>query len=367
MVRIDHVDVTVGEFRLRDVNLDIREGEYFVVLGPTGAGKTVLLECIAGLVRPARGRVWLGGRDVTTLPPEQRQVGYLPQDYTLFPHLTVRENLGFGLMVRGRSPEIAATVDRYAQLLGIGHLLERLPARLSGGEKQRVALGRALAIDPQIMLLDEPLAALDVATRERIGDELRRIHDSTGITSLHICHNFDETLRLADRVALISQGSMVQVGTPEDILRRPNGRFAAEFVRSENILRGISDGAGAAACVRIGEVLLAVPAAPPGAVCVTIRPDDVDVLPPEAVCGAERNGFAATVERVEVRAEGYAVHTVGRLPLTAFVSRPQERQYALRPGSRVGLRLPAHCLHAFPAAADARRAAGGGAAADSVR
>lgn len=361
MVCIDHVDVTVGEFRLHDVNLDIREGEYFVVLGPTGAGKTVLLECIAGLVRPDRGRVRLGGREVTALPPEQRQVGYLPQDYALFPHLTVRENLGFGLLVRGRSGEIAAKVDRYAELLGIGHLLERLPARLSGGEKQRVALGRALAIDPEIMLLDEPLAALDVATRERIGDELRRIHDSTGITSLHICHNFDETLRLADRVALISLGRMVQVGTPEDILRRPNGLFAAEFVRSENILRGVSAGTGASASVRIGEVVLDVLAAPSGAVCVTIRPDDIDVLPIEALRRDGRNEFAATVHRVEVRADGYAVHTAGALPLTAFVSRPQERQLALRPGSQVGLRLPASCLHAFPLPADAAREERGGA------
>lgn len=350
MVRIDHVDVTVGEFQLRDVALEVREREYFVVLGPTGAGKTVLLECIAGLVWPDRGSIWLGGRDVSALPPEQRQVGYLPQDYALFPHLTVRENLAFGLMVRGRGSEIPGKVDRFAHLLGIGHLLDRLPARLSGGEKQRVALGRALAIDPQIMLLDEPLAALDVATRERIGDELRRIHDDTGITSLHICHNFDETLRLADRVALIHQGRIVQVGTPDDILRRPNGLFAAEFVRSENILRGVTEGVGAGTRIRVGDVVLAAAAAPPGAVCVTIRPDDIEVLPPEAVGGDGQNGFAATVERVEVRADGYALHTTGVLPLTAFVSRPQGRQFALGPGSRVGLRLPPACLHAFPAA-----------------
>lgn len=349
MVRIDHVDVTVGTFQLHDIVLDIADREYFVVLGPTGAGKTVLLECIAGLTPPRRGRVWLGGRDVTSLPPEQRRVGYLPQDYALFPHLTVRENLAFGLMVRGREDDIPASVERYAGLLGIGALLERLPAKLSGGEKQRVALGRALAIDPEIVLLDEPLSALDVATRERISDELRRIHDSTGMTTLHICHNFDETLRLADRVALVNQGRVVQVGTPEDLLRRPRSLFAAEFVRSENILRGHADGAAGAGRVRVGEVVLAVAQAPAGPVWVTLRPDDIEVLPPEATPAAA-NAFPATVEAVETRADGYALHTRGALALTAFVSRPQARDLAVEPGRRLALVLPPNCLNAFPAA-----------------
>jgi ABC-type Fe3+/spermidine/putrescine transport system ATPase subunit len=360
MVRIEQLKATLGEFQLQDIDLDIRDREYFVVLGPTGAGKTVLLECIAGLTWPAEGRIWLGGRDVTALPPEQRQVGYLPQDYALFPHMTVRENLGFGLLVRQRTAEIPAKIARYAELLGIGHLLDRVPARLSGGEKQRVALGRALAIDPEIMLLDEPLSALDVATRERIGDELRRIHDSTGITSLHICHNFDETLRLADRVALMHQGRIVQVGTPDDILRRPNCLFAAGFVRSENTFAGVAAAAGPLAPIRLGPttLLAAVPA--PGALFVTIRPDDVEIEPPAAVgAAAPPNRWRATVERVEVRGDGYALQTAGALPITAFVGRPQWRRGQYAAGSVVDLHLPPSVIHAFPAAGADRFGTGG--------
>jgi ABC-type Fe3+/spermidine/putrescine transport system ATPase subunit len=349
MVRIEQLNVTFGEFALADVSLDIRSREYFVVLGPTGAGKTVLLECIAGLTRPDSGRIRLGDRDVTALPPEQRRVGYLPQDYALFPHLTVRQNIGFGLMVRRRSAEIPAKIGRLAGLLGIGHLLDRLPARLSGGEKQRVALARALAIDPEIMLLDEPLSALDVATRERISDELRRIHDNTGVTSLHICHNFDETLRLADRVALLHQGRIVQVGTPDDILRRPNCRFAAEFVRAENVFEGHAEAAGRQVPVRVGPVLLHADVPAPGTVSVTFRPDDVAVAKAGGAGEAGADSLPAVVERIEVRGDGYALKTAGALAVTAFVSRPQWRELSLGPGSQVQLHLACGVVHVFGA------------------
>jgi ABC-type Fe3+/spermidine/putrescine transport system ATPase subunit len=347
MVRIEQLSVSFGEFSLADISLEVRPREYFVVLGPTGAGKTVLLECVAGLTRPDTGRVWLGEREVTALPPEQRRVGYLPQDYALFPHMTVRENIGFGLMVRRRAAEIPTKIDRFAGLLGIGHLLDRLPFRLSGGEKQRVALARALAIDPEIMLLDEPLSALDVATRERISDELRQIHDATGITSLHICHNFDETLRLADRVALMQGGRLVQVGTPEEILRRPSCLFAAEFVRSENILAGEAASAGERVPIRVGSVVLRASVSAPGPVYVTFRPDDVAVTLDEGAGQAGGDGLPATVEEIEVRGDGYALRTCGALRLTAFVSRPQWRQLGLEPGSRVRLHLADGVVHAF--------------------
>ena len=349
MVHIEQLDVTIGEFQLRDITLDIAEQEYFVVLGPTGAGKTVLLECIAGLTDPDRGSIRLGNRDVLGLPPEQRRVGYLPQDYALFPHMTVRENLGFGLMVQKRSREIPAKIERFAALLGIEHLLERLPAKLSGGEKQRVALGRALAIDPEIMLLDEPMSALDVATRERIGDELRRIHDTMGITTLHICHNFDETLRLADRVALLHAGRIVQVGTPEEIMRHPNGLFAAEFVRTENVFGGVAESAAAGTRVRMGSLTLATDATAAGRVFATVRPDDVDVEPAATATGGNENVFETTVSQVEVCGDGYMLRTCGALPLTAFVSRASNRRHQFEPGHSVRVHFPPEAVNVFTA------------------
>ncbi len=347
MVHIENLDVTLGEFRLRDIDLDIAGREYFVVLGPTGAGKTVLIECIAGLIDPDRGRILLDGRDVTGLPPERRRVGYLPQDYALFPHLTVRENLGFGLMIQKRAGEIPVKIERYAALLGIGHLLDRLPFKLSGGEKQRVALGRALAIDPNLMLLDEPLAALDVATRERIGDELRQIHDRTGITTLHICHNFDETIRLADRVALVHQGRLVQIGTPEQIMRQPRNLFAAEFVRVENVFAGLAAPAAAGTRVRVGTCTLATDLSAEGKVFATVRPDDVDLEPGAAADGD--NVFAVRVERLEERGDGYALHMRGELPITAFVSRSAQRRHRYGPGAAVRAHVPPGAVHVFPA------------------
>jgi ABC-type Fe3+/spermidine/putrescine transport system ATPase subunit len=348
-IHIEQLSVTVGDFRLRDISLAINEHEYFVVLGPTGAGKTVLLECIAGLIQPDRGAIRLGDRDVTALPPERRRIGYLPQDYALFPHLTVRENLGFGLVIQKRASEIPAKLERYASLLGIGHLFDRYPARLSGGEKQRIALGRALSVDPEIMLLDEPLSALDVATRARIGDELRGIHDRTGITTLHICHNFDETLRLADRVALVRGGRLVQVGTPEEIMRRPASLFAAEFVRTENVFAGVAETTPAGARVRLGPLSLATDCTASGKVYATIRPDDVDVLTEGESRATAENLFHATVEQVKACGDGYEVRTTGALPLAAFVGRAAIRRHRLEPGCSVHVRLPPAAVNVFPA------------------
>ena len=162
MLCIERLSIRLGEFDLRDISLEVREGEYFVLLGPTGTGKTVLVECIAGLHRPKSGRIFLNGRDITDLPPEERGIAYVPQDYALFPNLTAFENIAFGLRVR-KFPEamVRQKVQELAEWLGITYLLHRLPLTLSGGEKQRVALARALAVEPKVLLLDEPLAAVD--------------------------------------------------------------------------------------------------------------------------------------------------------------------------------------------------------------
>lgn len=237
MIRIKDLWLKLGAFSLEGVNLSVDYGEYFVVLGPSGAGKTVLLECIAGLHRLRKGEIWIDGKDVTGLTPEQRRVGYVPQDYVLFPFLDVFENIAFGLRQRGYSEaEIEDRVRALAHLTGISHLLDRDPRSLSGGEKQRVALARALAPFPRVLLLDEPLSSLDLKTAKYLRVELRRIHDELGITTVHVTHNQIEAEEMADRIAILSGGSLQQVGRPEEIFFYPQNDRVLEFIDAPNIL-----------------------------------------------------------------------------------------------------------------------------------
>ncbi|OGV73277.1 MAG: hypothetical protein A3K19_14440 [Lentisphaerae bacterium RIFOXYB12_FULL_65_16] len=346
MLEVRNLKINLGAFSLRDVSLHVERGEYFVVLGPTGAGKTVLIECIAGLLRPDAGQVWIDGRDVTADAPESRRIGYLPQDYALFPHLTVRENLEFGLWAQRRLGEASAKVEWLSGLLGIGPLLGRYPHNLSGGEKQRVALGRALAIEPRLMLLDEPLSALDVATREQIGKEIRDIHDRTGITTVHISHDFEETLRLADRVALIRAGQVVQVGTPQDLFRRPASLFAARFVRAENLYSGVVPNGTAAVCVQTGGVDLRCETDLRGPVHVAIRADDVLVLSPDER-PAHLNLIEGRIVRVQDRGAMVAVEVSGALDMTALLSRGDWRRLSPSAGAAVTLGFAPEAVHVF--------------------
>jgi ABC-type sugar transport system ATPase subunit len=209
MIAVEHLTVRAGAFALVDVGFTIPPGQYAVLMGRTGAGKTTLLEAICGLKRPAAGLIRLHGRDVTGLKPAERGIGYVPQDRALFQTMTVRAHLGFALAVR-RAPEDAITrrVAELARLLGIEHLLDRRPHGLSGGEAQRVAVGRALAAQPDILCLDEPLNGLDEQTQTEMCQLLRTLQQTTGVTTLHVTHNLVEAERLADRILLLKNGSV---------------------------------------------------------------------------------------------------------------------------------------------------------------
>ncbi len=222
MMRIRRLALKAGTFRLRDVSLDVADGEYFVLLGPNGSGKTLLVSCLAGLERAEGGTIEVDGRDVTRLAPRRRGIGYVPQDYGLFPHLSVARNLAFGLRARGVPPgERAARLSPLVATLGLGPMLARRPRNLSGGERQKVALARALAIEPKVLVLDEPVSALDGPTRAEVLERLRRVQRDVGVTTIHVCHHLDEAMSVADRAGVLIDGALVQTGPLKDILSAP--------------------------------------------------------------------------------------------------------------------------------------------------
>jgi ABC-type sugar transport system ATPase subunit len=237
MIEVRGLHLDLGEFHLKDVNLSIKDGEYFVILGPTGAGKTVLMECLAGLHRIRQGEIRLDGTEITRLAPEERNLGYVPQDYVLFPFLDVSANIAFGLKgAKSTAADLRERVAALAELIGISHLLHRDTRSLSGGEKQRVALARALATSPGLLLLDEPLGALDLRTAKYLRMELKRIHRQFRLTTVHITHDLMEALEMADRVAIVQGGRVEQVAGPEEMLFYPDGEAVADFIGAPNIL-----------------------------------------------------------------------------------------------------------------------------------
>ncbi len=239
MISVKNLCLRAGSFRLQSVSLDIERGGYCILLGPTGCGKTLLVETICGLNLPESGTIHLSGRDVTATDPARRGIGYVPQDYALLPFKTVGQNVAFGLQARrfGRV-QIAERVGAILEMLDIGHLADRFPAHLSGGERQRAALGRALAIEPDVMVLDEPLSALDEGTCRELMGRLKELHARLKTTFVHICHRVEEALTLGDMLAVMREGRIEQCGPPAEIFARPKNLFIAKFLQLPNVIRG---------------------------------------------------------------------------------------------------------------------------------
>ena len=262
---------------LDSIDLTIRANEFFTLLGPSGCGKTTLLRLIGGFDQPTVGEIAIFGRNVAGLPPEDRPVNTVFQNYALFPHLTVAENVGFALRMLGRpKAEIAATVARMVALVGLDGMEHRRPDQLSGGQKQRVALARALAPGPKILLLDEPLSALDAKLRQRMRSELKALQRETGITFVFVTHDQDEALAMSDRIAVMQGGRVQQLGKPEEIYEAPANRFVADFIGGANLIPARIGAQGAEA-----EGLGVVPATGDmGAeVTLAIRPERLAILP----------------------------------------------------------------------------------------
>lgn len=271
---------------LLDVSLDVKDGEFIALLGPSGCGKTTLLRAIAGLERPSEGTIWVGDNEVSGtdvwVPPERRRVGMVFQDWALFPHLSVAGNVGYGL---NRAARAGTRVQQSLDMVGLGGLAERLPATLSGGQQQRVALARALAPRPRVLLLDEPFSNLDTSMRVEVRSEVHRLLLDLGITSIFVTHDQEEAFVVGDRVALMNEGRIVQVGTPHQVYSRPASRWVAEFVGDASMLR--CQASRGAAAAPFGFVPL--DEQHEGTVDVLLRPEQLAIVP----------GDSARVEIVE--------------------------------------------------------------------
>jgi len=348
MIQVKNLWVDLGDFLLRDISLDVEPGEYFIILGPTGAGKTVLLETIAGLYPLKRGEIWLEGKEVTRFEPEKRNISIVYQDHALFPHLSVAENILFGLKLR-RCPhqEQAATLGWLSALLGIAYLLERKPDTLSGGEQQKVALARALSVKPRLLLLDEPLSALDPETREEVQKELHRLHRRLKVTTIHVTHDFEEAIALGNRIAVIGEGCIKQIGTSEQIFRQPNSEFVARFAMTRNIFTGEvidSDNGNAIFCT--GGAEIAVVTDLRGSFHASVRPEDI-LISPEPLRSSARNSFQGTI--TSVADKGSILYLTVTLPpdFICLVTHRSFDEMGLAEGQKVYITFKASAVHVF--------------------
>ena len=349
MISIRKLAVRLGQFRLTDISLEIRENEFFVLMGPTGAGKSVLLEALAGLVPTASGSIRLDEREISGLPPEKRGVSIVYQDYALFPHLSVSQNIRYGLRfqrpVRG---DAAVRIRGLVDVLALGSLLERFPGTLSGGEQQRVALARALAVDPAVLLLDEPLAALDPRFREDLRQHLKTLHRTTRTTFFMVTHDFAEAIALADRAAVMNHGSLEQVGSIQEIFQQPASPFVADFVGMKNLYAARFS--GTAAIIDNLSLELGHPSSAPAGY-VAIRPEDI-VLSREPLASSIRNSLKGTVKAVRPLGFHYEIEIlVEQVPFKALITKQALFDLQLHEGSETIVSFKATAVHQLPGAA----------------
>ncbi|MEM1050088.1 MAG: ABC transporter ATP-binding protein [Pseudomonadota bacterium] len=332
-----------GVTALDAVSVEIRENEFFTLLGPSGCGKTTLLRLIAGFDHPDAGRILLHGEDISGLPPFRRSVNTVFQSYALFPHMTVADNIGFGLEMQGRpKAEIARTVDEMLALVQMEALKNRRTDQISGGQQQRVALARALAPHPKVLLLDEPLSALDYKLRKEMQIELKRLQHETGITFIFVTHDQEEALTMSDRIAVMQSGRILQIGAPEDIYDRPADRFVADFIGDSNFLSGeiLARGEGSHA-IRLGSGC-EVPARLPDGMAagrratIVVRPEHVDL-----VAGGTEDTLAGVLENIVYFGTDTHFHILldSGEPFIARLQNTRGARRAFETGQAVGIRI----------------------------
>ena len=342
-IRKDFGDVQV----IRDIDISIADAEFVVFVGPSGCGKSTLLRMVAGLDQPTSGEISIGGRVVNALPPKERDVAMVFQTYALYPHMTVNQNMAFGLMIGKVAPEkIRQKVDQAARILGLDKLLDRYPRQLSGGQRQRVAMGRAMARDPAVFLFDEPLSNLDARLRVQMRTEIRALHQRLNATSIYVTHDQIEAMTMADRIVVLRDGIVEQTGTPAELYDRPVNTFVATFIGSPamNLIPGRRTERGLA--LTGGGTLESVPAAMTGECVIGVRPEHLEVVP-----GSAPGAWPVTLEVVEFAgADTMLSCRLGDDQLLAMV----HDRVSARPGAAIGLRPRADHLHWFDATSGRR-------------
>ncbi len=351
-LRLEGIRKQFGSFTaLRDIRLDVSQGEFVCFLGPSGCGKTTLLRIIAGLEAQSEGTILQGGRDISALPPAQRDYGIVFQSYALFPNLSVLDNVAYGLVNRraGRTA-IAARVAELLKLVGLPDAGAKFPAQLSGGEQQRIALARALATSPGLLLLDEPLSALDAIVRVHLRQEIRALQVRLGVTTIMVTHDQEEALTMADRIVVMNHGVIDQVGTPLEVYREPATPFVADFVGKVNMLAGTVEAPGR---VRIGAHSFACTACKGTAgksIRAYLRPEDVVARP---IAEGDPNVLDATIEKIEFLGSYCLVRVAAAglegQPLTVYLSLNYLSELGLAVGSALKLRLLAERMRVFDA------------------
>ncbi|KQL45903.1 amino acid ABC transporter substrate-binding protein [Brevibacillus choshinensis] len=345
---IQGIRKTFGKFvALSSIDIDIQKNEFICLLGPSGCGKTTLLRILAGLEQPTSGRILVGDRDITTLPPAKRNFGMMFQSYALFPNLTAAQNIAYGLLSKKWSKKaIEDKVREVLVLIDLEHIRNKYPSQLSGGQQQRVALARAIALSPDFLLLDEPLSALDAKVRLKLRRELRSLHEKIGITTIMVTHDQDEALTMADRIVVMNNAEVVQVGSPQEVYERPNSPFVADFVGSINFLEESVFCGGTISQDRL----------------FAIRPENIHLMDPAA-----EYSIKAIVQDLEFRGSFYRVtlqlvnQQNGLLPQLVTIDLPvhQTHRMGLSRNKQVAFELPMENLISFDQTAVTKKTGSG--------
>ncbi|HEY9550288.1 MAG TPA: putative 2-aminoethylphosphonate ABC transporter ATP-binding protein [Kiloniellaceae bacterium] len=358
-LRIRDLQKNFGDFTaLRDVSLDVEEGEFVCFLGPSGCGKTTLLRAIAGLDLQTRGSIEQAGRDISALPIAQRDFGIVFQSYALFPNLTIERNIAFGLENSGRPrAEVTRRVAELLDLVGLDDQRGKYPAQLSGGQQQRIALARAIASSPGLLLLDEPLSALDAKVRVHLRHQIKELQRKLGVTTIMVTHDQEEALSMADRIVVMNHGVIEQIGTPTEIYRAPRSLFVADFIGETNRIHSTLSAPGSFTLGDTSLLGMTDGLAPGQAIVVTIRPEDIIPHAPGSRSAVSGGGLIeVTIGEMEFLGSFWRSRLTGEAlggeELYADFSMNAVRRLSLDEGARLTIELPASRLIAFPAQAE---------------